>query len=114
MVQTNNYDGHVRKSKVRSPKSERSPKTEIRRGGSEDAGSFALRISDFGFGAQSWIVKRRKEVNAPEGQQHENEGANGAERKPPSALGKFPSHDHQTEIQQPRHEQRDNLRVVTA
>src|SRR5439155_737225 len=98
VAEADDYDRHVRKSEVRNPKSEGIPKSEARMIQHRRSALFGFRfsgffrISDFGFGFGSWMVKRRQEVNAPEGQEHEDERADSAKGEAASALSKLPTH----------------------
>src|SRR5215471_13415618 len=105
MAETDDNDGHVKRNpnaEVRRSKEIRNPNprlTALR--GARPGSRLGL----------SWMVQRRKQVAAPESQQHENEGPHRTESEPAAALGEPPAHQHQAEIKQPNDHRPDDLRI---
>src|SRR6516225_10353478 len=58
-------------------------------------------------------MERREDVGAPEGEEDEDEAAQGAEGEAASALGEFPTHQNQSQVDEPDQDGPDDFEVAS-
>src|SRR5215471_10507893 len=58
-------------------------------------------------------MQRGEDVSAPESEEDEDEASQGAEGKTASALGEFPTHQNQTEVNEPNQDGPDDFEVAS-